>query len=208
MWFMSEVCQFVDEEVTRRKFEEEWAQFEALKDQYRREGVLLLEKEYPNIYFAFAAPHLSPQAIVFAVRINFTNYDIQPPSIRFIDPLTLSDILAPQMHTHFPRKIETESGFQRQQLVVWQNDQVPFVCFAGVREYHEHPRHKDSPWLLHRGQGEGNLCFLLDNLARYGISGVRGYFLQAQFGVEGALHVMNVTLQRIRLHIPDEHLPI
>ncbi|RYZ80966.1 MAG: hypothetical protein EOP04_24860 [Proteobacteria bacterium] len=205
---MSEGYQFVDEAVTRRKFEKEWAQFEATKEHYRREGVLLLDKEYPNLYFAFAAPHLSPQAIVFAVRINFTNYDVWPPSVRFVDPLSLKEVLAPQLHSFLIRKLVVDGGAQQQRLAVWQSDNVPFVCFAGVREYHNHPRHKDHPWLMHRTGGEGRLCFLLDNLVRYGTSGVRGYFIQMQVGLEGALHNMNMSLQRIRLHIPEEHLPL
>ncbi|WP_306919914.1 putative metal-binding protein [Rhizobium mesoamericanum] len=33
----------------------------------------------------------------------------------------------------------------------------PFLCMAGVREYHDNPAHSGDPWLLHRGSGEGRL---------------------------------------------------
>lgn len=208
MKFMTEVYQFVDEVVTHRKFEEEWIQFEATKDCYRREGVLLLEKDYPNLYFAFVASHLSPPAIVFAVRINFINYDVWAPSVQFVDALTLQPVLVPQLHTQLVRKLDVEGGVQHQPLVQAQSDQIPFVCFAGVREYHEHPRHKDDPWLMHRGSGEGRLCFLLDNLALYGISAVRGYSLQMQLGINGVMHSIGITVPHMHLHPSINHLPL
>lgn len=204
---MSEVYQFVDEAVTRRKFEEEVAQYETLADHYRSEGVLLLKRAYPNLYFAFVASHLSPQAIVFAVCINFINFDVWAPSVQFVNALTLQPVLVPQLHTKLVRNLGTEGSVQPQPLVQAQLDRVPFICFAGVREYHNHPRHKDDPWLLHRGSGEGRLCFLLDNLALYGTSAVRGYSLQMQLGINGSMQTFNVTVPQ--LHIPPSinHLP-
>jgi hypothetical protein len=204
---MSEVYQYVDETVTRRKFEAEWAQFEAIADDYRREGVLLLEKTYPNLYFAFVASYLSPQAIVFAVRINFINFDVWAPSVQFVDALTLQPVLVPQLHTQLVRNLGREGDIQPQQLVQAQRDQIPFICFAGVREYHNHPRHKDDPWLMHRGSGEGRLCFLLDNLARYGTSAIRGYSLQLQIGINGAMHNVGVNVPHIHVYPSMNHLP-
>ena len=204
---MSEDYQFVDEAVTRRKFEEEWTQFEALTDHYRHEGVLLLEKAYPNLSFAFVASHLSPQAIVFAVRINFINFDVWAPSVQFIDALTLQPILVPQLHTQLIRNLSTEGNLQHQPLVQAQMDQVPFICFAGVREYHNHARHKDDSWLMHRCSGEGRLCFLLDNLALYGTSAIRGYSIQLHFGINGAMHNINYTIPHLQIPPSINHLP-
>src|SRR5690349_14505896 len=115
---MSEIFQFVDEAVTRQKFEEEWAQFVRLTDNYRSEGVLLLKKEYPNLYFAFVAPHLSPKAIAFGIRINFINFDVWPPSVQFIDALTLQPVLLPQLQTQLVRNLTKDGDTTQHQILV------------------------------------------------------------------------------------------
>ena len=36
----------------------------------------------------FAAPQLQPPAIVFGALLDFTNYDLYPPSVRLVNPFT------------------------------------------------------------------------------------------------------------------------
>jgi hypothetical protein len=170
--------QFVDPEVTRQKFEAEMESFQKLKVDYRSKGVLLLEEAYPNLYFAFAVPSLSPVPIVFAVGINFTNYDVEPLSVKFVHPTSLQPLLISQLHTRLYRKINAP---QPQELLQAQSDQVPFFCIPGVREYHNHTYHNGDSWFLYRQQGgEGSLCFLLDNLQLYGTSSIDSYQFQIQ----------------------------
>lgn len=171
--------QFVDPQVTRQKFAEEWTKYYSSKEHYRSLGVLLLEEAYPNLYFGFAAPSLSPVPIIFAVKINFDNYDVQPLSVQFVHPLTFQPVLASQMPTKLPRRLE--SSPMPQFLLQHNSDDRPFFCIPGVREYHEHTYHTGDSWFLYRKNGgEGSLCFLLDNLHLYGTSHVKAYQIQMQ----------------------------
>lgn len=169
--------QYVDAEVTLQKYEEELAKFNCAKEHYRQLGVLLLNEAYPNVHFGFAAPSLSPVPIIFAVRINFDNYDVQPLSVQFVHPLTFLPMRSSQMHTQLLRRLE--NSLQPQALLQADRDDQPFFCIPGVREYHEHTFHTGDSWFLYRKNGrEGSLCFILDNLQIYGTSHIRAYQLQ------------------------------
>lgn len=175
--------QFVDPEVTKHKFQEETDMFFRLKEEYRRKGVLLLEQRYPDLFFAFVAPSLQPLPIGFAVRINFTNYDVQPLSVKFVHPLTLEPLMIEQVATRLPRRLEGSPSPQA--LLQADQNRVPFFCIPGVREYHEHPYHNGDSWFLYRKRGgEGSLCFLLDNLQLYGTSHVSSYTIQVNFNMQ------------------------
>jgi hypothetical protein len=54
-------------------------------------------------------------------------------------------------------------------------DEVPFLCIAGVREYHNHPGHTGDDWMLHRASGAGRVVRLLEVIDRYGLQPMRGY---------------------------------
>jgi hypothetical protein len=54
-------------------------------------------------------------------------------------------------------------------------EEVPFLCLAGVREYHDHPGHSGDSWELHRASGAGRLVRLLEVIHRYGVDPIRGY---------------------------------
>ena len=61
----------------------------------------------------------------------------------------------------------------------WQSDdEIPFLCHPGVREYHEHPAHDGNDWLLHRTSVEGTLDRLLQILFDRGASQLAGLQLQ------------------------------
>jgi hypothetical protein len=51
----------------------------------------------------------------------------------------------------------------------------PFLCLAGVREYHDHPAHSGDRWDLHRAAGAGKLVRLLEVIDTYGIRPLNGY---------------------------------
>lgn len=185
--------QVVDPTVSRVKFEREVAQLRAAADFQRARGVLLLEASFPQVLLAFAPPSLVPRAIAFAVLLDFTNYDLEPPSLTFVDPLTKQPLRAEQLHTLLPRQVGPAQPAQmvrapNGQLVPLQFQQEPqnliqfhppnnhpFLCLPGVREYHAHPAHTGDAWLLHRGQGEGTLGFLIDQLCTYGTEPLAQY---------------------------------
>jgi hypothetical protein len=54
-------------------------------------------------------------------------------------------------------------------------EEVPFLCLAGVREYHEHPGHSGDAWELHRAAGAGRLARILEIIDTYGIRPLGGY---------------------------------
>jgi hypothetical protein len=57
-------------------------------------------------------------------------------------------------------------------------DEVPFLCLAGVREYHEHPGHSGDIWEFHRISGAGRLVRLLEIIHRYGVEPLQGFNVQ------------------------------
>lgn len=175
--------QFVDREITELKYAEELAKFHSMKESYRNLGVILLDDAYPNLHFGFTAPSLSPVPFIFAVKINFNNYDVHPLSVQFVHPLTFLPVLSNQMHSLLPRKLEGSS--QIQHLLQADKNEKPFFCIPGVREYHKHPYHSGDFWFLYRGKGkEGSLCFILDNLQLYGTSHIKAYQVPIQITAE------------------------
>lgn len=165
---MAEVL--VDPEVARRKFDAELATVATIEADLLRRGIWILSATFPNVLVAFAAPRIRPVNVYFGAVINFDNYDLQPPSVRFVDPLTREALLRGQILSPFVRLVNGAP----QPLLLGRPNDVPFLCLPGVREYHDHPAHTGDSWLLHRGTGEGNLYFLLDKICRYGTEPIAG----------------------------------
>ena len=57
-------------------------------------------------------------------------------------------------------------------------DDIPFLCIAGVREYHEHPAHSGDHWLSHRTSGAGCLVRLVQVISKYGLETIDGFEVQ------------------------------
>src|SRR5437867_1248186 len=53
------------------------------------------------------APQLTPPAIITGVAFEYTNYDMQPPSVRLVDPFTAEPYRAKDLPTHLKRSVET-----------------------------------------------------------------------------------------------------
>jgi hypothetical protein len=171
--------QLVDPQVSRAKFDREIRNYHTMQSEYMRRGWLLIRSEYPEAVVLFAAPQLTPTPLLFGVRLDFTNYDFWPASVRFVHPLTLENLTFDQMHWHFWKRVSAGSGsVQPQPLLMHQADQVPFLCIKGVREYHSHPFHSNDPWLAYRNTGVGTLYHILNIIHRYGISPFREFGVQ------------------------------
>ena len=82
----------VDPNVTRLKFEREFELWRENAETYRRRGWILLgHRELEVDIGSLGRLPLGPQpmpAMSACVRIDFTNYDLWPPSVEFINPLT------------------------------------------------------------------------------------------------------------------------
>jgi hypothetical protein len=153
----------VDPNVTRRKFERELELWREQSAVYRRRGWLLLAEGELSVDVGFIGrlpigPQTMP-ALSAAVRIDFTNYDLWPPSVEFIDPLT---------GEHAPPQVQALVGTAQdpRDLVVHSHPETarPFFCVPGIREYHDHPQHSGDSWLLHRHTGEGRLATICERI--------------------------------------------
>jgi hypothetical protein len=183
--------QFVDPAVSRQKFDVELEAFERNAKDNQRRGWWLLRSEFPEVVIAFAAPQLSPAAVVCGVLLDFTNYDAEPPSVRLVNPFTEEPYRTKNLPTVLHRRRVNSvqlgpNGPVAQQVVVTpmmqglDPDEIPFLCLAGVREYHQHPAHTGDSWLLHRGKGEGSMFSILNAIYQYGVQPINSYGIGLQ----------------------------
>jgi hypothetical protein len=139
-----------------------------------------------------AAPQLKPPAIVVGVAFDYSNYDARPPSVALVDPFSGEPYKAQELPTNllrqvagappFPPDLQMPDGMMPAQVVTHQPlmqahgpEDIPFLCIAGVREYHEHPGHSGDAWELHRQSGAGRLVRLLDVIDKYGVAPLNNY---------------------------------
>lgn len=172
--------QTIDLGISKLKYEEELSAFLSGQEIQRKRGIYVLHAEFPNVILSFSAHKLRPAPIVFVININFDNYDLEPLSVRFIDPFTWEDL--PQLPARLIRKIPLADGKPSLlDLTLAEPNRKPMICLPGIREYHEHPAHTGDPWLLHRGKGgEGTLGFIIDKIYDYGIAPITSYHVILQ----------------------------
>lgn len=180
--------QYVDPEVSRIKFEREIAEYRSLEVRYRARGWFLMKADWPVVTVVLASSKTNPPAIVMAVRFDFTNYDAEPPSVRVVDPFTERILLSKELRVRLIRTVPGPEvpfpipGGGQIQLNVAQDlmqahspEEAPFLCIAGVKEYHDHPGHSGDPWEIHRSSGAGRLVRLLETISRYGLDPIQAF---------------------------------
>jgi Predicted metal binding domain len=188
---VEQLAQSADPEVSRAKFDSEVANFRALAPQYGARGWFLAEAEFPRVLVVLAAPQLKPPPLVTGVSFDYTDYDLRPPSVRLVNPFTREPWGAEELPTTLPRRVEGQplaiQGFQlpagaamprimqQQPLMQAYPGALPFLCIAGVREYHDHPAHSGDLWELHRPAGAGRLIRILEVIDTYGLRPLTGY---------------------------------
>lgn len=188
---MAPDAQVADPAVSEAKFDREVGEFRARAAEYGRRGWLLIDATYPEVFVVLAAPQVTPSPIVTGVLFDYTDYDLHPPSVRLADPFTREPYMAAALPTRLLREIETDAPMipglmppgaigarmvQQQPLMQdYGPDELPFLCLAGVREYHEHPAHSGDRWELHRPAGAGRLVRLLEVIDTYGVQPLNGY---------------------------------
>lgn len=181
----------VDPLISRGKFDRELEQYAKIAGDQRRLGWWMLEATFPEVLVAFASPQLEPAAVLFGVLLDFTNYDLWPPSVTIVNPFTRVPLLAGEippplrMGRRVPQMVQIpglgpmQGEAEQHLLVAFSGEEVPFLCLPGIREYHAHPAHTGDDWMMHRARGEGTLFFILQNIYRYGVEPIKGY----QFGL-------------------------
>lgn len=168
----------VDPEVTRLKLERELQLWRENEETYRRRGWLMLGRGdlYVDIGFLGRLPLASPvPAMTACVRIDFTNYDVWPPSVEFINPFT-GEFAPPPVQAI----VETDEGPRDLVVHVHPDTGRPFFCVPGIRQYHDHPQHSGDSWLLHRHTQQGSLATISDRIWRAMARNVLGIHIEMQ----------------------------
>lgn len=182
-------AQFVDVAVSNAKFDQEVDRFTQLSEEFGQRGWFLVRAAFPEIFVIMAAPALQPAAIVCGVVFDYSNYDAVPPSVRLVNPFTRTpytwgELPGPlRLNRKVPSPAIDIPGVPGQLQVqasqplmqAFGPDEIPFLCIAGVREYHEHPGHSGDAWELHRTSGAGGLVRLLEVIHTYGVAPIKGY---------------------------------
>lgn len=185
--------QYTDLAVSRRKFEREVEEFRRLGDEHRRRGWFLVHAEYPRVLVILGSSKVTPNALVAGVAFDYTNYDAAPPSVRLVHPFTGTPYKASELPFQMLRALPEQQiqlpgmaegapalAMQAQQplLQAMTPEDIPFLCLAGVREYHEHPAHSGDLWELYRAAGAGRLVRLLEIISRYGLDMITNFAVQ------------------------------
>lgn len=175
---------FVDVAVSKTKVDREVSEYLHFAESYRKRGIWLLDYSFPEVLFAFSAVNAKPNLIPFGVLFDFSNYDVWPASIKFVNPATKQPLKRNEILGSFARHMPNCP--QEVFLQAWSpDDDRPFMCLQGVREYHQNSAHTGDPWFLHRGSGVGKLVYLLDKLARYGSEPIQGLTYQMNIQMNG-----------------------
>ena len=202
---------YTDPSVVRRKVERELGYYTERIDHFRSRGIWILEYRFPELLVAFATPAIKQYPLVpYGVVMEMSNYDVEPPSIRFVNPFTREPLRKRDIPTNLQRLKVHEGiqipavmfnpfpgnplalplGVENQDLLqAWTlDDDKPFVCLQGVREYHDNPGHSGDSWWRHRSMGAGSICRLLDLLAQHGTEAMREPEYQMRMQPRGVVH--------------------
>lgn len=164
-----------DPSVSRRKFKREVAAALAHKP-FHEQGVWILRAEYPTVFAVLVTTRNVPllRGILCGVHIDFTDFDVRPPSVRLVDPFkeTLLNYEACWKFTRFnpvlplPGATTGPQQYEVVPLLQHFDTNKPFLCLPGVREYHDSSAHTGDSWFLHRRKNI--LIHILTILQQYG----------------------------------------
>lgn len=161
----NEPLSLVDPSVTAAKVARELDQWNENAELYRRRGWLMLSHAATMFEVAFLTPVVLSGGASFlavaCVRFEYTNYDLWPPSVEFVD---LGDGSYAQPATR--ALVATDEGPRDLLVDGHPETRRPFFCVPGTRQYHNHPQHSGDSWLLHRARRAGSLVTLCDLIWR------------------------------------------
>lgn len=174
--------QFVDPVVTKKKLQRDLEHWNT-HSRARERGWLLLSADVDQLLvevaftarISLSAGSGPMSAVVCAIRLDYSNYDVLPPSLTFIDFIS-GEPATPHVGAFVP----TEAGPRNVLIAAHPDTRQPFLCIPGIREYHTHPQHSGDDWLLHRSQGEGSLLTICERVWRFMALNVIGLNLVLQ----------------------------
>jgi hypothetical protein len=200
----------VDREVSREKLLRELELWRA-NAMHRERGWILLDVDQDALavelaFLAQISTSVGSGAlpiVACAIRLTYENYDLWPPSLTFISAFTREPIRphvrAYQGGPQAPRDVVIDSHPETNN---------PFLCLAGIREYHTHPQHTGDSWLLHRHLGEGSITTICDRIWRYMANTVIGVGVQMQALPLWPLRAqISIVLTQGELQQPDPNQP-
>lgn len=167
------ITQYVDFEVTKKKFNKEINEFKDLEDSYNVRGVFLIEIKEFILQLLFSATHVKPSPILFSVELDYSNWDFEPPSLKLINPFTKAVLRSNEVGIQFLQW--SEEAHDAQPLLVGHD--VPFLCIPGIREYHRHLHHTGDSWMLYRTKGEGKLTDIIEKIIKHSVIPLAGYLV-------------------------------
>lgn len=195
----------VDPAVSAAKLARELEQWQVNGEVYRERGCIMLGHGELHADVAFSCrlpvgPEQDLTVIPLAVRFDFENYDVWPPSVRLIDPVTRRWLQLPRIQAlDFVHRDQAGNPLNVF-VIVHPDTKKVFLCKRGVREYHSHFEHSGDDWLLHRGQGIGTLGQLCEVIWRLTTRTVTGLQFVAQ---RIAVDNVNVVKQEFALRQED-----
>jgi Predicted metal binding domain len=167
-------------EVSCAKLAAELDDWQANAAIYTRRGWLLLDRGPLHVEVAFLAAVplvgvFTIPVITACVRLDYTNYDLWPPSLTFIDPRT-RERASPAVRA----PTTTPAGVRDALVDGHPGTGRPFLCLPGIREYHNHPQHTGDDWLLHRAAGAGRLAVICEHIWQRMVRNVVGLQVTVQ----------------------------
>ena len=135
----------VHPEVSKQLFEESVGRIIANTDLLVERGWLVLVASFPE--FTVAVKHRRTSRIrVF--RFIFDDWNDQPPRLTFLDGETLQELPG----TMWPTNALSHWHQTGWQAVNGASTSQPFMCMAGIREYHTHSSHVGDSWENYKQQ--------------------------------------------------------
>jgi hypothetical protein len=167
----------VDPTVSMAKFDRQVGQWREHAREHQRRGIFLIEAAFPKAFAVFTIPQIAPAMVTFGAELDFTNYDLWPPSVRVLNPFTRAPFTQQTLPAIVRARLDPVQGPIADQVVMFQDngEGEAFMCMPGVREYHNHPAHSGDSWLSHRNTGAGTLFEILDKLHEFGVKPINGY---------------------------------
>jgi hypothetical protein len=184
----------LDPQVTRRKLAREFELWDANAALYRARGWLMIDRGDRFAEVAFlTGVGFGPRTLTVApvcIRLEFENYDLWPPSLEFIDPISREPV-------HPPVNAFVDAEQRPQNILVAGHPKTgrPFLCVRGTRQYHTHPQHSGDSWLLARAQQAGSLFTLCDRVYTTMVRNIIGLQATIQTFPAGLAQQAEINLQ-------------
>lgn len=145
--------------VSTSKFDRQVRTWATNEDLYRSRGWVLAahgDRWVELVLFAESQPRI----VAVCAGVDYVNFDIEPPSITFIDPVTREPARP------FAEPLQLDQNGKPVSLLV--NHPLlgrPFWCLPGNLEFHQHPQHDGDPWLTDpRATRQGDLAVIAERL--------------------------------------------